>query len=107
MEQKGLTKKQFRIQLISPIINLALGVLWLTMGVEDDGVGLFSIIIGSLFIVISIFLICSLIVQRRRHPIEDASVDKEVTEGLKAGGLALLLIAVGFLLAIGLVFLFR
>ncbi len=108
MERKGITKKQFWIQMLSPIINLALGIMWLVLGVSgDEEYRLLSLIIGPIFILLSIWMICSLIIQRRRHPIEDASVDKEVTEGLKAGGLALLLIVVGFLIAIGLVLLFR
>lgn len=108
MERKGITRKQFWIQMLSPIINLALGVMWLVLGINgDEEYHLLSLILGPLFILLSIWMICSLIIQRRRHPIEDASVDKEVTEGLKAGGIALLLIVVGFLIAIGLVFLFR
>ena len=108
MERKGITRKQFWIQMLSPIINLALGIMWLVLGINgDEEYRLLSLIIGPLFILLSIWMICSLIIQRRRHPIEDASVDKEVTEGLKAGGLALLLIVVGFLIAIGLVLLFR
>ncbi len=94
--------------MLSPIINLALGIMWLVLGInEDEEYRLLSLIIGPIFILLSVWMICSLIIQRRRHPIEDASVDKEVTEGLKAGGLALLLIVVGFLIAIGLVLLFR
>lgn len=108
MERKGITRKQFWIQMLSPIINLALGIMWLVLGINgDEEYRLLSLILGPLFILLSIWMICSLIIQRRRHPIEDASVDKEVTEGLKAGGLALLLIVVGFLIAIGLVLLFR
>jgi hypothetical protein len=108
MERKGITRKQFWIQMLSPIINLALGIMWLVLGInEDEEYRLLSLIIGPIFILLSVWMICSLIIQRRRHPIEDASVDKEVTEGLKAGGLALLLIVVGFLIAIGLVLLFR
>lgn len=107
MEQRGITRKQFRVQIISPIINLVLGVMWLVMGLRGEEDAIFSIVIGSLFIVLSIVLICSLIAQRRRHPIEDAAVDKEVTDGLKAGGIALLLIVLGFLIAIGLVLLLR
>ena len=108
MERKGITRKQFWIQMLSPIINLALGIMWLVLGIRgDDEYHILSLIIGPIFILLSVWMICSLIIQRRRHPIEDASVDKEVTEGLKAGGLALLLIVVGFLIAIGLVLLFR
>lgn len=108
MEQKGITRKQFWIQMISPLINLALGVMWLIMGINGDGeYHLLSLIIGPLFIVLSVIMICSLIVQRRRHPIEDAVVDKEATEGLKAGGLALLLLIIGFLIAIGMALLFK
>ena len=108
MEQKGITRKQFWIQMISPLINLALGVMWLIMGINGDGeYHLLSLIIGPLFIVLSVIMICSLIVQRRRHPIEDAVVDKEATEGLKAGGLALLLLIIGFLIAIGMALLYK
>lgn len=108
MEQKGITRKQFWIQMISPLINLALGVMWLIMGINGDGeYHLLSLIIGPLFIVLSVIMICSLIVQRRRHPIEDAVVDKEATEGLKAGGLALLLLIIGFLIAISMALLFK
>lgn len=108
MERKGITKKQFWMQMISPVINLALGVMWLVMGLQgDEDYRLFSLIIGPLLILLSVGLICSLIIQRKRHPIEDASVDKEMAEGLKAGGLALMLLALGFALAISIALLFR
>lgn len=64
------------------------------------------LIMGILFILLSLGLICSLVIQRRRHPVEDEEVDKEVSSGLKAGGLALLLLAAGFLIAFGLAALF-
>ena len=74
------------------------------MGIDSKRNG--YLIIGILFILLSLGLICSLVIQRRRHPIEDEEVDKEVSSGLKAGGLALLLLAAGFLIAFGLAALF-
>ena len=88
------------MQLISPIFNLLLGAIWVYMGI-DSGKMLYWII-GALFIVLSIALIISVIVQRKRHPVENAEADKEMAEGLKAGGVALLLLAAGFLFAFGL-----
>lgn len=74
------------------------------MGIDSRRNG--YLIVGVLFILLSLGLICSLVIQRRRHPIEDEEVDKEVSSGLKAGGLALLLLAAGFLIAFGLAALF-
>lgn len=105
MDDKGITRKQFLVQLISPIINLLLGAWWVYMGVDSGSKSCF--IIGILFAAISIASICVVIVQRRRHPVENAEVDKELGEGLKAGGLALLLLAAGFLFAFGLAALFK
>ncbi|MBO6045344.1 MAG: hypothetical protein J6P69_05780 [Bacteroidales bacterium] len=108
MERKGITKKQFWMQMISPIINLALGVMWLVVGLSGDvDYYILSLILGPLFILLSVGMICYLIILRKRHPIEDASVDREMTEGLKAGGFALMLLALGFVLAIGMALLFR
>lgn len=104
MEQKGITRKQFRVQLVSPLFNLLLGGWWIYMGIDSHRNDF--LIIGILFILLSLGLICSLVIQRRRHPVEDEEVDKEVSSGLKAGGLALLLLAAGFLIAFGLAALF-
>ena len=104
MEQKGITRKQFRVQLFSPLFNLLLGGWWIYMGIDSHRNG--YLIIGILFILLSLGLICSLIIQRRRHPIEDEKLDKEISSGLKAGGLAFLLLAAGFLIAFGLAALF-
>ena len=94
--------------MISPIINLALGVMWLVVGLSGDvDYYILSLILGPLFILLSVGMICYLIILRKRHPIEDASVDREMTEGLKAGGFALMLLALGFVLAIGMALLFR
>ena len=93
------------MQLISPIFNLLLGAFWVYMGIDSGK--MFYWIIGALFIVLSIALIISVIVQRKRHPIENAEADKEMAAGLKAGGVALLLLAAGFLFAFGLAALFK
>lgn len=105
MEQKGITRKQFRVQLVSPLFNLLLGGWWIYMGIDSRRNG--YLIVGVLFILLSLGLICSLVIQRRRHPIEDEEADKEMVEGLKSGGVALLLIAAGFLAAIGLVLILK
>lgn len=104
MENKGITRKQFRLQLISPLFNVLLGGYWVHMGLDSGNK--WYLITGVLFILFSLGLICSVVIQRRRHPIEDAEVDKEVGEGLKAGGIALLLLAAGFLIGFGLAALF-
>lgn len=101
MEQNGITRKQARIQMISPVINIFLGAFWVYMGLDSGNMVYW--IIGAVFIAISIAWIISIIVRRKRYPIEDPEADKEMVEGLKSGGVALLLIAAGFLAAIGLV----
>lgn len=100
MEKKGMTKKQLRVQLISPVMNIVLGTMWLVEGIRTGKTALW--LFGILFIALAVGMIVSLVITRKRHPIEDAEIDKQATEGLKAGGIVLGILAVCFLFAFGL-----
>ena len=108
MENKGLTKKQFRIQSFSLYFNLALGLLWLWIGIE--GHHPFQWILGIVFLLLAAWGILSLYLQWKRHPVVDEELDRQVThdfkESLKGMAITIGIIVIGFLLAFGLVRLF-
>lgn len=107
MDKKGITRRQFWIQMVPTFFYVALGVLWIVDGIQDRKTVHWAL--GTLFLVLAIVMIVSLIIQRKRHPIEDAELDKQVTrnfkDGMKGMGIFYGLIALAFLLAFGLVFL--
>ena len=104
MDNKGITKKQLRIQIASASFNLILGLFWLIWGLREKNTWMW--IIGALFILLTAGFITSLVVQRRHYPMEDEELDKRITRNLKDGLLALGIffgiIAFVFLLAFGL-----
>lgn len=105
MENKGITKKQFRTQLIIYCLYLLLSVSWIGMGV-DDGSKL-MIILGSLYGAFVVGAIISLIIQRKRNPVENPELDKQMAQGMKGSGIMLGILAIGFLIAFGLAALFK
>lgn len=100
MDNKGITKKQFRTQLIIYCLYLLLSVSWIGMGV-DDGSKL-MIILGSLYGAFVIGAIIALIIQRKRNPVENPELDKQMAQGMKGSGIMLGILAIGFLIAFGL-----
>ncbi|MBP5301941.1 MAG: hypothetical protein J6Y88_01685 [Bacteroidales bacterium] len=100
MANKGITKKQFRLQLIIYCVYVLLSVSWIGMGV-DDGSKL-MIILGSLYGAFVIGAIIALIIQRKRNPVENPELDKQMAQGMKGGGIMLGILTIGFLIAFGL-----
>lgn len=105
MDNKGITKKQFRTQLIIYCLYLLLSVSWIGMGV-DDGSKL-MIILGSLYGAFVVGAIIALIIQRKRNPVENPELDKQMAQGMKGSGIMLGILAIGFLVAFGLAALFK
>ena len=101
MEQKGLTKKQFWVQMVPAFFYLALAVDWLIMSIEEQSV--WMMIFCAAYFVLVIAMIVSLIIRRKRHPIEDEEADRQAVGALKDGalgmGIVVGIITVGFLLA--------
>jgi len=104
MEQKGLTKKQFWIQLTSCPLYLLAGICWVVSGISKKD--WLSLIMGAAFLVLVVAMVIYSVVQRKRYPLEDPDLDKQVThnfkEGIKGSGITFLIIGIGFLLAFGL-----
>ena len=107
MDKKGITKRQFWIQMAPAFFYVALGALWIIDGIKDRKT--IHWVLGALFLVLAIVLIVSLIIQRERYPIEDEDLDNQVTrnfkDGMKGMGVFYGIIALAFLLAFGLVYL--
>ncbi|MBR5174811.1 MAG: hypothetical protein IKW89_02645 [Bacteroidales bacterium] len=104
MEQKGLTKKQFWIQLTPVIFYTPLAVIWMIEGIRMHRV---LILIASIaYFVLIIWMVVSLIIRRKRYPIEDEESDRQAVGAFKDGamgmGIVMAIITVGFLLAFGL-----
>lgn len=104
MEQKGLTKKQFKIQLFLSFYFVLFSAYWIITGIVEKnavnwGFGAFMLVLFTIQVVMLVF-------QRKRHPIEDPQVDEQVTrnfkEGMQGAGIVLGILALGFLIAIGL-----
>lgn len=104
MKNKGLTKKQLRIQLAPFVLYILMGVMWVVMGINDGS--RFILIAGAAYLAFSLISAASMVIQRKRHPIEDPELDATLTKnfktGLKGGGLVFGIIAIGFLIAFGL-----
>ena len=104
MEQKGLTKKQFWVQMTPNFFYAGLAAMWLSDGIERHKIGL--VVAGIAYLLLVIAMVVSLIVRRKRYPIEDEEADRQATKAMKDGavgmGVFMGLITVGFLLAFGL-----
>ena len=109
MGDKGLTKKQFWLQITPHCINVLLGASFIFMSLDSGDIrslNVFRLILGGVFIVISVICIVTLIIQRRRHLIVDAEKDMQVDESIKSGLLFLIFLAGAVLLIVGLILLF-
>jgi len=105
MDKKGLTKNQFWIQMVPAFLYILLSIYWIISGIINKKA--FWWIMGVLFLAITIGLIVALVIQRKRFPINDATLDEKVAsdfkENMKAIGIIYAIIAGSFLLAFGLV----
>lgn len=104
MEQKGLTKKQFWVQMTPNFFYAGLAAVWLCDGIERRQIWL--VVAGIAYLLLVIAMVVSLIIRRKRYPIEDEDADRQATKALKDGavgmGDVMGIITVGFLLAFGL-----
>lgn len=104
MEKKGLTKKQFWIQMAMVFFWELYAAYWIIEGIVTNSP--FRWIAGAVFSLLYLGFAIYLIYQRKRYPIEDAQLDKQVGEnfntGMKGMGIVLGFITVAFLIAFGL-----
>ena len=104
MEQKGLTKKQFQIQMVSLALYTLMAVYWIVSGAHSGDTFLW--ILGAVYLAFIIAYSVYLIIHYKRHPVEDPELDRKAVENFKTGtkGMALVLaiIAIGFMIAFGL-----
>jgi uncharacterized membrane protein len=109
MENKGLTKKQFWLQIVPHSTNALLGAFFLYKGFDAEktvSLKVFNWVAGGAFIIISAICIVALIIRRRRHLIEDAEMDKEAGESIKSVTLFLIFMLGVAMFIAGLVALF-
>lgn len=103
MEKKGLTKKQFWLQMAMVIFWELYAAYWIVSGILDKST--YKWIAGAVFSLMYIGFAIYLIYQRKRYPIEDAQLDKQVGENVKTGmtgmGVVIGFITAGFLIAFG------
>ena len=109
MENKGITKKQYWIQLSSAGFNVLLAIYWIVWGIVEKKT--FMLVFGVIFLVLAAVLVISLVVQLKRHRVEDPEADEVAVhnfkDGLKGSGIVIGLIVFFFLLAFGLVALLK
>lgn len=109
MDDKGITKKQFWVQMFSAGCNLLLGIMWTVWGILSKKA--FMWIIGILFLALSVPMVISLVNRLKHHRIEDSKQDEEDTQNvkdvLKSFGMFFGLIAFFILLVLGLSALFK
>jgi len=109
MEQKGLTKKQFRMQMGLVIFWELYAAYFTVSGILDHST--FKWIMGAAFGAFYLAYGIYLIILRKKHPVEDLQLDKQVEDnfktGLKGTGIFFAVLAAGFLIAFGLVALFK
>lgn len=109
MEQKGLTKKQFQIQMVSMALYMLLAVFWTVSGVMNESP--FEWILGATYFTLVAAYAVYLIILRKKHPVEDPQLDKQAADNFKTAskgmGIVFAFITVGFLIAFGLAALFK
>lgn len=101
MDQKGVTKNQFLLQASSCIINMLLGVFWLVRGIQEQRTAYW--ILGLVFIATTLAILIALFIQFRHHPLVYEELDGQIVKNTKGMGLFVGLVALGFLLAFGMV----
>lgn len=104
MEQKGLTKNQFRIQIGMVAFWELYAVYWIIDGIVTKRPlrWIAGVVFSLFYIVYGIYLIF----QQKKHPVDDPELDKQAVDnfktGLKGMGIVFAFTTVGFLIAIGL-----
>ena len=109
MGYKGITKKQFWLQIIPHCTNALLGAYFFYRGFDSEEVmslKVFDWVLGGIFIIVSLICLVALVIRRRRRLIEDAGSDKEVVESVKSLKFYLILMVGIALFIAGLVTLF-
>lgn len=89
MEKKGITKKQFWVQMYMVIFWVLYATFMIVNNVQDgDTVG---------------WVLGTVVYLRKRYPVEDAHLDRQVGENFKTGmkgmGIVMGIISAGFLIA--------
>lgn len=104
MAQKGLTKKQFWVQMAMVAFWELYSVWCVVNGIMQKSTAYW--IMGAVFGLLYLVYAGYLIYQRRRYPLNDEELDKQVGESFKSGmtgmGIIFGIITVGFLIAFGL-----
>ena len=104
MGQKGLTRKQFRIQLGMVAFWELYALFWLVTGIVEKSPlkWIMGAVVALLYIAFAVYLF----IQRKRYPVENPQLDEQTVDnfktGLKGMGIVFAFITVAFLIAIGL-----
>lgn len=94
---KGVTRKQYLIQIITALVQLIIGIFWIVNGlIVEKAV---SWILGTIILVSSIIMILAIVIPYRKNPVDDDTLSKQ--SQLAINGMAMLsgLIGTGCLLA--------
>ena len=109
MDNNGITKKQFWIEMVSSVFNFLMGIYWIVWGIVSRKAVVW--IFGIIFFALASALVISLVIRLKHHRIEDPKLDEEATQnfrdGLKGSGIVIGLLVFFFLVAFGLAALFR
>lgn len=109
MDDKGITKKQFWIQMASAGFNVLLGIYWIVWGIVSKESYMW--IFGIIFLILAAMMAVSLIIRLKHHRVENPRLDEEATQnfkdGLKGSGIVIGIIFIFFLFAFGLVALLK
>ncbi len=104
MEQKGLTKKQFWVQMAPFFLYAVMGIYWLIIGIVEGKT--LHWVFGAVYLALVVAIIVTQVIKRRKHPVEDPELDEQVMtnfkDGMKGMGIVMGFITVGFLIAFGL-----
>lgn len=109
MDDKGITKRQFWIQMTSAGFNVLLGIYWIVWGIVSKESYMW--IFGIIFLILAAMMAVSLIIRLKHHRVENPRLDEEATQnfkdGLKGSGIVIGIIFIFFLFAFGLVALLK
>ena len=109
MDDNGITKRQFWIQMTSAGFNVLLGIYWIVWGILSKESYMW--IFGIIFLILAAMMAVSLIIRLKHHRVENPRLDEEATQnfkdGLKGSGIVIGIIFIFFLFAFGLVALLK
>ena len=75
MDNNGITRKQFWIQLVSAGFNVLMGIYWIVWGISSKKAIIW--IFGIVFFALASAMVISLVIRLKRHRIEDLKLDEE------------------------------